>query len=127
MPPDRVRARLSDGESEIGAPVWDFFNAHPVVFVVSLALVLATIVYLVRLLVLNTGPDSEFRLGLAGLEYRRGGARARPRRSGLVKRAWNAIRLRRSAAGSPPAKEASDSEQQIASRSELDAATADRG
>lgn len=73
-------------------PVWAFFNAHPVVFVVSLALVLLTLAYLVRLLVFNAGPDSEFRLGFLGLEYRRGQARARPRRPGLFQRVRQALK-----------------------------------
>lgn len=87
----RAWVRFSGGESGNGAAVWDFFNAHPLVFVVSLGLVLLALLYLVRLLVFNAGPDSEFRLGFLGLEYRRGHARSRPRRPGLLRRAWRAL------------------------------------
>jgi hypothetical protein len=85
----------------IGAPVWDFFRAHPLVFVVSLALVLLALLYLVRLLVFNAGPDSEFRLGILGLEYRRGQARARPRRPWLLKRAWRALKAGKPGSSNP--------------------------
>ncbi len=52
----------------IGASVWEFFTAYPLVFLISLVLVLATVLYVVRLLVHHS---KWFRLGLTGLEVSR--------------------------------------------------------
>lgn len=67
--------------------MWQFFDAHPLVFLVSLGLIIGTVVYVLRLLVHNC---AWFRLGPTGLEAQRDGARA-DRPPGLLQRAREAL------------------------------------
>jgi hypothetical protein len=69
-------------------PVWKFFDAHPVVFVLTVMIIVGALLFLVHLLVTHAGTRGEFRIGPTGLYYRGGDAEPRP---GVLRRAWQAL------------------------------------
>jgi hypothetical protein len=78
--------------------VWNFFNAHPTVFVLTVTIVVCALVYLFHLLVTHAGSRGEFRIGPTGLYYRGGDADPPP---GIIRRAWLALQSRKQATNPP--------------------------
>jgi hypothetical protein len=69
--------------------VWKFFDAHPVVFVLTVVIIVGALLFLVLLLLMHAGTRGEFRIGPTGLYYRGGDAEPHP---GGLRRAWQALK-----------------------------------
>lgn len=67
MPPGSANLASEPG---IGLSVWGFFNAHPLVFLLTVIVLVCAALYLVRLLVTHAGKRGEFKIGPGGVYFR---------------------------------------------------------
>jgi hypothetical protein len=78
--------------------VWEFFNAHPVVFLLTVVVLVCAVLYLVHLLVTHAGSRGEFKIGPTGVYFRGGDVEPRP---GMLRGAWQALKTRNQGVNPP--------------------------